>query len=125
MDGCRSGQPICDIVDTVTNCPLSSLLLPAAPLSVRVSPGYQRADVGSRARIGCEVRGFPVGRVAWLRDGREVPGGAEAEEQGDRKVISLGGEEILERGRGKLAESGRLVALFFTQIFFPYSNELQ
>ena len=55
----------------------------SAPLSVRVSPVFQRVDAGSEARIECDVRGggssegeemLTASRISvvWWKDGRAL-----------------------------------------------------
>ena len=61
----------------------------AAPVSVSISPSYFRADVGSPAKFTCRVSGFPVHRVTWYRDGRQIsPGKSTAAADQSRVAFS-------------------------------------
>ncbi|PAA56963.1 hypothetical protein BOX15_Mlig033441g2 [Macrostomum lignano] len=52
-----------------------------SPLSASIRPASLSVDLGANISIGCEIRGWPVDRVRWLHNGRQLSAESSASRQ--------------------------------------------
>ena len=53
----------------MTNLLFFPYALHEAPLSVSLTPRRQRVDVADSAELVCQIQGFPIHEIVWLRNG--------------------------------------------------------